>query len=140
MKRNAKVRVFNRVSSMRNILREDNNGVKIRKFLEKYFECELACREVIKDYKIDKKETEKEIRIIVKAVDAALRHIGINAREALLNNLFSANKTRGQCSAKKLRDAIVHDLSKEDVREVSRRFRELESYMDEFLRLFDIEA
>lgn len=140
MKKNTKARVYKRISTIRNMLRENQNRERVDRFLEKYYQCELACKEIITDYRATTKNADKEIRIIVKTVRASINHIGINASDTLLSNLFSAKDTRGQCSAKKLRNAIVHDLSKEDIREVSRRFYELDAYLSEFLRLFDVEV
>ena len=111
----------------------------IDSFLEKYFQCELACVEMIKDYRTDKKDDDKEIKIIVQTIKSSMNHIGINANDLLLNNLFSSNRKSGQRSAKKLRDGIVHELSREAIREVINRYHELNTYMDEFLLLFDIQ-
>ena len=139
MKRNTRKRIYNRITQAQNYLKERNNKDKVDSFLEKYYQCELAATECIFDYRLDKKEEEKEIRIIVSTVKAALNHAGLNAKESLLNYLFAANDKRGQRSAKRLRNAIVHEISVTDMREVNNRFYELKEYMEEFLRSFDIE-
>ena len=139
MKKNTKARIYNRISNAKNILREGRNREMIDSFLEKYFQCELVCVEMIKDYRTDKKDDDKDIKIIVQTIKSAMNHIGIHVDDLLLNNLFSSNKKSGQRSAKKLRDGIVHELSKEAIREVINRYYELNTYMDEFLLLFDIQ-
>ena len=70
----------------------------------------------------------------IKVIVAACHHAGLSISDDVRYSLFSAMKNRGSRSAKKLRDAIVHSLSINDIKEVNSRFKGLDSDMDAFLR------
>lgn len=114
-----------------------NPTIKANKdsFLEKYMKCELACKLIIIEYKADKKETVsyESVKMQYQVIVAACHHVGLSIADDALRRLFSASDQRGHCSAKKLRDAIVHKLSINDIKEVDSRFIALDSDMDAFL-------
>lgn len=61
----------------------------------------------------------------------------------LLTNLFGCEEKIGMRSAKKLRDALTHSMSQNDIDELNNRSDELYGYMNEFLdkiRNFDTDS
>ena len=97
--------------------------------------CELACKLIILEYKAAKKKpvSYDEVKMQIQVIVAACHHVGLNISNDVLNRLFSSSDKRGKRSAKKIRNAIVHSLSINDIKEVITRFIALDSDMDVFL-------
>lgn len=71
----------------------------------------------------------------MRSIPAAFAKFNYDIDRHILTDIFSASKNRGQKSAKKLRDCIVHALSEEDILEVINRKAYLYSVMDSFLNI-----
>ena len=69
----------------------------------------------------------------MKSIPAAFNKFGYEIDNHILGSIFGGSKKRGQKSAKKLRDCIVHSLSEEDIKEVIERKDSLYSSMNAFL-------
>ena len=65
---------------------------------------------------------------------AAMAFAGYNIDRDLLNRLFGAKCDRGR-TAKKLRDAVTHNLEQKAIDEIVSRQSELFADMDEFLEI-----
>lgn len=106
-------------------------------FLSKFALCEIACKSVIEYYKKAQDESIdiKEIKLDMRSIPAAFAKFNYDIDRHILTDIFSASKNRGQKSAKKLRDCIVHALSEEDILEVINRKAYLYSVMDSFLNI-----
>jgi len=106
-------------------------------FLAKFTLCEIACKSVIEYYKKTQDESidVKEIKLDMRSIPAAFAKFNYNIDKHILTAIFGASKKRGQKSAKKLRDCIVHALSEEDILEVINRKTHLYSVMDSFLNI-----
>lgn len=104
-------------------------------FLSKFALCEIACKSVIEYYKKAQDESVdiKEIKLDMRSIPAAFAKFNYDIDRHILTDIFGASKKRGQKSAKKLRDCIVHALSEEDILEVIDRRAYLYSVMDSFL-------
>lgn len=104
-------------------------------FLEKFMLCEAACKEILSAYFKEKGKSinNSSIKLDMVSIPSAMKKAGYPLSKALLTGIFGASRTRGKKSAKKLRDGIVHSLSKEDINEVIDRRMQLHKMMDEFL-------
>lgn len=110
-------------------------------FLSKFALCEIACKSVIEYYKKAQDESVdiKEIKLDMRSIPAAFAKFNYEIDRHILTDIFGASKKRGQKSAKKLRDCIVHALSEEDILEVIDRRNDLYSVMDSFLDIIEEE-
>lgn len=140
MKTNVKEQVNKRLTGVNSLL--SNSQVRRNKniFLEKYMQCELACKLLLVDYhqkKASPKTVEyKEGKIRFSSVRAACQDAGVTVPEDVIKRVFSSADKRGSKSAKKLRDSIVHEMSVQDIKEVNQRFTDLCEDMDAFLDVF----
>lgn len=106
-------------------------------FLSKFELCEIACKSVIEYYKKtqDKSVDIKEIKLDMRSIPAAFAKFNYDMDRHILTDIFGASTKRGQKSAKKLRNCIIHALSEEDIIEVINRRTYLYSVMDSFLNI-----
>ena len=106
-------------------------------FLSKFALCEIVCKSVIEYYKKAQDESVdiKEIKLDMRSIPSAFAKFNYDIDRHILTEIFGASKKRGQKSAKKLRDCIVHALSEEDILEVIDRRVYLYSVMDSFLNI-----
>lgn len=140
MKTNVKKQVSKRLTGVNSLL--SNSQVRRNKniFLEKYMQCELACKLLLVGYH-QKKESQKTVeykeeKIRFLSVKAACQDAGVTVPEDVIRRVFSSDDKRGAKSAKKLRDSIVHEMSVQDIKEVNQRFTDLCEDMDAFLDVF----
>ena len=115
-----------------------NNPIYVQvkdEFLAKFTLCEIACKSVIDYYKKTQNESAdiKEIKLDMRSIPFAFAKFHYDIDKHILSDIFGASKKRGQKSAKKLRDCIIHALSEEDIREVIDRKDYLYSNMDAFI-------
>ncbi|MBR0343420.1 MAG: hypothetical protein IJH64_14450 [Oscillospiraceae bacterium] len=105
-------------------------------FLEKYMECEVVCKELIVENRAKSRNPVKydDVEIVFGSVQAAVRNASMKIDENTLKRIFTANTKKGERSAKKLRDAIVHKMPNSELKEVNRRYKELMKDMKAFLR------
>ena len=104
-------------------------------FLSKFALCEIACKSVVECYKKAQGENAKinEIKLDMRSIPAAFAKFNYEIDRHILTDIFGASKKRGQKSAKKLRDCIIHALSEDDIIEVINRRLVLFSTMNSFL-------
>lgn len=108
-------------------------------FLSKFTLCEIACKSVIEYYKkAQNKEVDpKDTKLTMTCIPAAFSMFHYEVDGHILTDIFGSSKKRGQKSAKKLRDGIIHALSEEDIKEVIARKEYLFSAMDAFLAIIE---
>ena len=125
-----------RIKQIEALLSNPTTRASKESFLEKYIKCELACKLIIVEYETAKKKTVSydEVKMHFQVIVAACHHVGLSVSDDILRRLFSTSEKRGHRSAKTIRNAIVHKLSVNDIKEVNSRFTALDSDMDAFLR------
>ena len=107
-------------------------------FLTLFTLCEITCKTVIEHYKkLHKNEkSANDIRLDMRTIPHAMQAFNIDIEEHTLTKIFSANNQRGNKSAKKLRNGIIHALNAEDISEVISRQEELYEVMNTYLSHF----
>ena len=105
-------------------------------FLRMYIACDVSCKQIVEQYKEAKKKPQKliGIKMCIQEIIAACHYVGLPVTDELLYRLFSSRDKRGACSAKHLRDMLVHTASQNDIREITERFKDLETDMNEYIR------
>ena len=136
MKMKSRTLAKKRIKQIEAVLSNSTTKANKDSFLEKYMKCEVACKLIIVEYEISKRKpiSYDEVKMHFQVIVAACRHVGLSISDDILRRLFSSSDKRGHCSAKTLRNAIVHSLSTNDIKEVNSRFTTLNSDMDAFLR------
>lgn len=104
-------------------------------FLEKFILCEIALKAILQNYFSSRNEDKKveALEMGSSTIEAALKVAGYKPSEEQLKMMFKAKQNRGQKSARDLRNAIVHDLNVNDIKEVVDRKDELFELLDNFL-------
>ena len=99
--------------------------------LSEYFICEMACKELIVGYKDSQNEpmAYEDVKMNVNTIKSALRHYGIVVPESRTNYLFSSDPS----SVKKLRDRLVHGISKDTIRKLNNQYEQMMIDMRLFL-------
>lgn len=135
MKMKAKTTAKKRIQQIEVLLSNATVKANMDSFLNKYVLCELACKLIIMEYKAAKKQSlpYNDIKMQTQVIVAACHHVCLKVSDEVLRRLFSSADKRGSYSAKKLRDAIVHSMSINDIKEVNTRSIELHADMDAFL-------
>ncbi len=109
-------------------------------FMDKFIRCEVAVKKVLTAYHKSRGDKDKGFeRLDMRSIPKALEWAGFDISRAELDALFSGSGKFGKCgtkSAKKLRDGVTHEHNESDIREIAKRFDELDALMDEFLRRF----
>jgi hypothetical protein len=75
----------------------------------------------------------------MKEIPAALKYAGYNIDSDILNSIFSGSgkyRKRGTMSARLLRNAVIHNLSEPDIKEICNRYEHLYNTMNIFLSHF----
>ena len=109
-KQNRKKRAASRIESIRSKLDSGNTREHLQSFLTEYFLCEMACKEMLVGYKesINDPIKYEEAKMDMRVLNPAFVLYGIEIDKETRNRLFSANTK----SAKKIRDSLVHCISK----------------------------
>lgn len=107
---------------------------KLGEFFDSYLLCEATARKLIY-YKTGK----DNITLYTKSIDSALKRFSPNNFDSnLVNKIFSSslktNRTNKTC--RQLRNAYIHNLSKEDRTEIENRITSLKGDMQTWLNLF----
>lgn len=133
-------RVIKEIKRIKSQLKEKNEMEEVERFKEKFMLCERAYKIVLGEYKeVKDGEVIKEgrLKITMKQVPGALEFAGYKFKKEMLSRLFSGEDHRGIKSAKKLRDALTHKLSENDVEELMKRKKQLYKDMDNFIELIE---
>lgn len=133
-KQNRKNRATQRIRSIQSKLDSGETRTHLQTFLTGYVLCEMACKELIVGHKneigqhIDYKDVKMDLRVL----KPALNHYGINISEEARNRLFSSDPK----SAKKIRDSLVHGISKKSIDMLNRKYQQIMHDMLEFMNYF----
>ena len=103
----------------------------MQSFLSDYFLCEMACKEMMVGYQdsIKKPIKYEEAKMDLRVLKAAFNIYGIALSDDVRNRLFSSAPK----SAKKLRDSLVHGISKKNLDTLVARYGTMMSDMKMFL-------
>lgn len=82
---------------------------KRRAFINKFVQCEIACKHIVESYKRHKKDLKpgEYVTLDMRHIPAAMTTYGYDIPKHILSDIFSDSKKRGKKSAKKLRDGIM---------------------------------
>ena len=117
-----------------NLIAYDDKKRMIDDFKEKFSECEIVYKVILKDHQFNKKgQYEERLTINMKQAPHVLAYAGYDFDRDFLAKLFGSEGKIGSRSVKKLRDALTHSMDDKAVKELSDRYEELSGYMDSFL-------
>lgn len=126
------------------ILKDDSIREKIAAFLLKYVSVEAFYKKLL----IAEKErngqkltaaNRKNLHVTVSDVKRVLTLFGISVDEALIDRVFGSNdKNYMECSVKKLRDRLVHNVNNNVLRCILERYDDINKDLDHFLDLFSV--
>ena len=135
MPANRKTRAVSRINQAENKLNSGNSRLHINAFLIKYILCEIAAKEMVVGYKATTKDPVKyeDVKMIFQTLKAACNSYGLGLPDDLIKRLFGAEKINGCRSAKKIRDSLVHSMTKQNISEVDGNYTQLIADMDAFL-------
>lgn len=127
-----------KVEKVKTLMEDSTMMQKRRDFINKFVLCEIACKHIIEAYKRHKKDLNpgEYITLDMRHIPAAMTLYGFSIPKHVLSDVFGSGKKRGQKSAKKLRDGIMHAMNEEDLNEVIDREEFLFRRMEEFLNHF----
>ena len=128
------------------ILKDEEISNKIAAFLLKYVSIEAFYKKLLTAEKErnGKKLTtanKNNLKVTVPDVKRVLKYFDISADEALIERVFgSNNKNYMECSVKKLRDRLVHNVNNNVLRCILERYDDINKDLDMFLNLFSIDS
>lgn len=97
--------------------------------------CESTYKVVLKEHQMKiKGKVPNHLKIDMTQAPFAMAFAGYNIERDLLNRLFGAKCENGR-TAKKLRDAVTHNLEEKAIEEIQRRQEELFADMHRFLEI-----
>ena len=120
-------------------LEEVMNDKQIMQLLDKYKNkfnlCESTYKVVLAEHQLKTKGKQPtQLKLQMTQVPFAMAFAGYNIDRDLLNRLFGAKCDKGR-TAKKLRDAVTHNLEQAAIAEIEARQSELFADMDTFLEI-----
>ncbi len=124
------------IEKVEEILSEDNNREKMHAFLEKFFQCEVYVRPILRQYYCDigEEKQDAEIALISKDIKDACEESGIYFEDKkLITRIFGAADEVDKSSCRWLRNKITHELMRRAVKEACTRSDELISDMNQFI-------
>lgn len=132
-----RVKVRKELQDLTDILSQEDTVTLLDSYKNEFNRCETACKVVFAAYLKAKSKSKKQnkeknnpyLKLDMRQIPAAMNFAGYSFESQLLDKLFSGKKH----SAKKLRDAVTHGISKSAVREIKERQNELFRYMEEFI-------
>lgn len=130
--------VIKRLKKIESCLSDESKRLAKDQFLEKFMVCETLCKRIQEAYytSTGKPKEMRDIKLNLTDIKAAMKYAGyVIPDKAMLSDIFSCEKKRGNKSAKELRNGIVHSLQVEDINEVFDRRLFLTTRMDEYLQL-----
>lgn len=113
-----------------------NSREHLHFFLEKYFLCEIASKEMLVGYQneIGEHLEYKDAKMDLRKLKPAFNHYGLGLSNDVLKRLFAAKTPKGQRrSAKNLRDSVVHGMTRQNLAEIDSRYSQLISDMEVFI-------
>lgn len=132
-KQNRKKRAAGRIESIRSKLNSGDTRVHLQTFITEYFLCEMACKEMIVGYKesIGEPIEYADVKMDLRVLKPTLSFYGITLSDDVRNRLFSYNPK----SAKKIRDSLVHGISKTNLDLLDRQYTQMTTDMRLFLNM-----
>ena len=126
----------------------NNSDIKneVALFLLKYVTLESFYKKLLtaEKEKGGKKLTQKErrdLRVVSSDVHRVLKYFDIDCDEGLVDRIFGSNDSSYMdCSIKKLRDRLVHNVNDNVLRTILERYTQASKDMDDFLNLFAKQA
>lgn len=127
------------------LLKDDDIRGKISSFLLKYVSVEAFYKKLLVSYlerdgqNIPSKE-KKNLHVRLNEVKTTLRYFNIDYDSALIDRIFNSDAKLNymNCSIKVLRDRLVHNVNDGILRVILERYNNIDSDLDEFLKLFEI--
>lgn len=110
----------------------------INQFLGKFILCELCYKDLLYNYLTEKgKPNDKRtLNIDMRQVKPVAKLFALPMSKERLSVLFGSLETRGNQSAKKLRNSIMHSINQPAIEEIVNRKDELFEVLDEFIEIF----
>ena len=132
-KQNRKKRAATRIESIRSKLNSGDTRAHLQSFITEYFLCEMASKEMLVGYKeyIGEPIKYEEAKMDLRVLKPAFNHYGIGIGDDVRNRLFSSNPK----SAKKIRDSLVHGISKANLELLNQQFNQITADMRLFLSM-----
>lgn len=126
-----------KLQDLTDILRQEDTVALLDSYKNEFNRCETACKVILAAYLKAKSKNKKQnkeknnpyLKLDMRQIPTAMNFAGYSFNKEFLNNLFSGNSG----SAKKLRDAVTHGISKPAVQEIKERQNELFKNMEEFI-------
>lgn len=126
------------------ILKDDEIRHKIAYFLLKYVSIEAFYKKLLiaereqNGKKLSIKER-KNLRVNVNDVKRVLRYFDIAVNDELIERVFGSDDSNYMdCSIKKLRDRLVHNVNNNVLRCILERYDNIDKDLNMFLELFSI--
>lgn len=123
----------------------DNNSIqnRVALFLLKYVSIEAFYKKLLifekesKGKKLSKKD-KKNLRVVSSDVHRVLQHFKVEYDEELIERIFgSCDNNYMDCSVKKLRDRLVHNMNGNVLKVALERYEQINRDLDAFLDLFN---
>lgn len=132
-RQNRKKRAASRIESIRSKLNSGDTRIHLQTFITEYFLCEMASKEMLVGYKESIGEAIKyeEAKMDLRVLKPAFNHYRIGIGDDVRNCLFSSS----QKSAKKIRDPLVHGISKKNLELLNQQYTQISADMRLFLNL-----
>ena len=131
-KQNGRTRAVKRIESVKSKLADYETSVHLQQFLMNYFLCEMACKELIVGWSKNRKGQElkyADIKMNLRVLNYALDFFGVKITKEVRRRLFSANSM----SAKKIRDSLVHGISKKNIEKLNAQYTQIMVDMELFI-------
>ena len=127
-----------KVERVKALMEDTAKMQKRRDFINKFVLCEIVCKHIVEAYKRHQKDLKpgEYITLDMRHIPAAMTLYRYSIPKHVLSDVFGSGKKRGQKSAKKLRDGIMHAMNDDDLNEVIEREEFLYGRMGEFLSYF----
>lgn len=118
----------------------DNHRNSVFLFLEKFSQCEVYVRPILRDYLLneDPNIKEEEIGLECRQIINAFSEKGIYFNDnKIVYNIFGSKNKTNESSCKWLRNKITHSLMQRALSEVCNRYDELIDNMDNFIKTIE---
>ena len=126
-----RIRARKELQDLTDILSQEDTVTLLDSYKNEFNRCETACKVVLAAYLTaqSKGKNNPYLKLDMRQIPTAMNFAGYSFESQLLDRLFSGKKH----SAKTLRDAVTHGISKSAVREIKERQNELFKNMEEFI-------
>ncbi len=123
------------------ILEDEEIRNKIADFVLKYISIEAYYKKMLVAEKESAGKTlspkeRKNLNVTVPDVKRVLKHFGLDCNPNLIERIFGSNdKSYMECSIKKLRDRLVHNVNESVLRVVLERYDKITADLEAFIEL-----